>query len=264
MEEIKLKNKIIKYKVINPGGNITALIFGDEYTNEDKKIINDYILKENSNIEQVGFLNKKENKLDMAGGEFCVNATRCAIWEYLNENQGEIKLKVSGIKEKIIGGIDKEKNVYIRMNINKKIDNLIEKKGIYNLIKLDGILLAVINEQNSEKYINKLNKNEEKAKEELKNIMKNFETTEKAVGIILLENEKEKIKIYPIIWVKTVDTLYYETACGSGSLATTIYKNYIEGIDKLEVKQPSGYSINVKINKKEDLIKDVTISGKII
>jgi len=32
---------------------------------------------------------------------------------------------------------------------------------------------------------------------------------------------------------KTIDTLYYETACGSGSLATAIYKCYAEGTEKL-------------------------------
>lgn len=264
MEEFKFKNKIVNYKIINPGGNITALVTGDDYTNEDKKIINNYILKENKNIEQVGFLSKKENKLEMAGGEFCLNATRCAIWEYLKGKKGTIKLKVSGNKEIVQGGIDEEKNVYVKLNINKTIDELIEEKEIFNYIKLDGILIAVVDEQNSKEYIKRLKNNEKSTKEELKETMNDFITKEKAVGIIFLEKENKKIKIYPIIWVKTVDTLYYETACGSGSLATAIYENYTYEMNQLEVIQPSGYSINIILNKKGSCIKDAIITGKII
>lgn len=46
----------------------------------------------------------KERKLEMAGGEFCVNATRCAIWKYLNKTTGNILMQVSGCKELIEGG----------------------------------------------------------------------------------------------------------------------------------------------------------------
>ena len=94
--------------------------------------------------------------------------------------------------------------------------------------------------------------------------MEKFDTNQKAVGIILLEKYKDIIKIYPIIWVKAIDTLYYETACGSGSLATLIYKNYIDSVEKLEVLQPSGDVIKVELNKIKNIIQNATISGKVI
>lgn len=40
-------------------------------------------------VEQVGFLSNKTNRLEMAGGEFCMNATRCAVYEYSKENKSE-------------------------------------------------------------------------------------------------------------------------------------------------------------------------------
>ena len=125
-------------------------------------------------------------------------------------------------------------------------------------------MIAVVNEENSKYYIEQLKNNKENTKNELKRIMKTFDSNEKAIGIILLEKGAERTKINPIIWVKTIDTLCYETACGSGSLAATIYKNYIEGIENLELLQPSGYSINVNISKKQDYLQKATISGKII
>ena len=254
------------YKILNPGGNKTGLVLGNEYTDEEKLKINEEILSNNKDVEQVGFISTKEKRLDMAGGEFCVNATRCAIWEYLDGKEGKIRLNVSGMKEIINGGITKDKEVYAIVNLNKKQEEIIEKYDEFYLVKLNGITLGIIDEENSKKYIEELEKDEEKTKIKLKKIMKKIKTKEKAVGIILTEKKNKNVKIYPIIWVKTVDTLYYETACGSGSLAVSIYKNFTNNINKLEVIQPSGYSIMVEINKnKEDIkIKNVKISGIII
>ena len=205
----------VNYKILNPGGNKTAIVIGNKYNKAEKKQINNNILKENLDVEQVGFIDTREYKLEMAGGEFCVNATRCAIWQYLGGKQGDIELKVSGCKNKIKGGITRENDVYVNMQMDNKISNIINTNGIFNFVKLDGILLSVVNEQNSEKFIKILREDENKAKKELKKMMKKFDTDENAVGIILLEKEKKKTKINPIIWVKTIDTLYYETACGS-------------------------------------------------
>ena len=72
----------IRYKVYNPAGNITALVIGDKYNFEERKNINNKIMDSDSKIEQVGFLSKTEKRLSMAGGEFCGNATRCAILYY--------------------------------------------------------------------------------------------------------------------------------------------------------------------------------------
>ena len=133
------------------------------------------------------------------------------------------------------------------------------------MVKLDGILLAVVKEQDAKEKIKRLQEAEEQAKAELKESMKEFETKENAVGIILLETENGKTKINPVIWVKTIDTLYYETACGSGSLATAIYQNKIEGRTNLEIVQPSGYSIFIRLKKeKEEIQKKQTELIKMI
>ena len=60
------------------------------------------------------------------------------------------------------------------------------------MVKLDGILLAVVKEQDAKEKIKRLQEAEEQAKAELKESMKEFETKENAVGIILLETENGK------------------------------------------------------------------------
>lgn len=79
-----------------------------------------------------------------------------------------------------------------------------------------------------------------------------------------METENGKTKINPVIWVKTIDTLYYETACGSGSLATAIYQNKIEGCTNLEIVQPSGYSIFIRLKKEKEEIQKAVVEGKVM
>lgn len=262
LEKEKIMEKV-EYKILNPGGNKTALVIEKGYSSNEKKTINDNILAKNKDVEQVGFIDKCKKKLEMAGGEFCVNATRCAIWDTLNGNIGETEFLVSGYKGKISGGIDENKEVYANMEINKSMSELIKTKGMFNFVYLDGILQVVVDEENSKEYIKMLRENEDIAKQKLKDIMKEFNSKEDAVGIILLESEKEKLKINPVIWVKAIDTIYYETACGSGSLAVAIYQNYKNNTNKLEVLQPSGYTINIEIEEKKEIIKSAKVIGKV-
>lgn len=251
----------IKYKILNPGGNKTGLVEGINFSNQEKKKINDDILNQNADVEQVGFLDKQNRRLEMAGGEFCVNATRCAIWECLEGKAGTIKISVSGCNNEILGGVTDDKKVYANMQIDRNVQELVEESVKFTIIKLDGIVLLVMSEENSKEYIEKLQKDVEKTKLELKQIMANTMIDEKALGVIMLEKVENKTKINPVIWVKSVDTLYYETACGSGSLAAAIYMNYKNGIKEIDLIQPSGYAINVKLDIEDNYIKKAIIQG---
>jgi diaminopimelate epimerase len=88
-----------------------------------------------------------------------------------------------------------------------------------------------------------------------------MDSKEKTIGIMLLEKESGKMKINPIVWVKEIDTVFYETACGNGSLGTAIY-NYLKNKDKkIELIQPSGYSINIELEGNNNYIENAIISG---
>ncbi len=252
----------IKYKILNPGGNKTALIKGCAYTNNQKKLINKMIMDKYSQVEQVGFLSNKINRLEMAGGEFCMNATRCAIYEYSKENKEKVELSVSGTNKKLIGRKLNDNKVEVKLDIGKNIEELIEAKNEFTCVKIDGILIAILDEEKSKKYIQKLRENEETTKDELKQLMiTEIASEEKAIGIMLLEKESGKIKINPIVWVKEIDTVFYETACGSGSLGIAIY-NYLKNKDKkIELIQPSGYSINIELEGNNNYIENAIISG---
>ena len=244
-----MKLEDIKYIKFTPGGNNTALLINNNYENNEKKLINDYILGFDKSIEQVGFISNSEYRLDMAGGEFCGNATRSATMYYLNNKQGNIKINVNG-KYLLNSGIDEEGLVYSEMPIIKNTKQIEEiDKNIYS-VKLDGIVFLV-----TEKEIDLKDK---KLKEYSLNLLKKYKLTKyKASGVIILENNKIK----PIVYVKDINTLFIETACGSGTAAVGIYKSFISKKSvELDVIQPSGKIIKVKTRFNE-IVDYVEIKG---
>lgn len=254
--------KKIEYKILNPGGNKTALVKCTNFTEKQKRLINGFIMEKHLDVEQVGFLSNERYRLEMAGGEFCINATRCAIYEYSRMNKGNIEISVSGTNKNIIGRVLNNNKVEMRLDICKKIEDLIEVKNVFTYVKIDGILIVIFDEEKSKEYIRRLKENENLAKKEMKEFMiKNIQTTEKAIGIMLVERVLDKIKINPVVWVKDIDTVFYETACGSGSLGIAIYNYYINKEEKIELIQPSGYSISIQLDTKGQYIKRVIISG---
>lgn len=92
-------------------------------------------------------------------------------------------------------------------------------------------------------------------------MIKEIQTEEKAIGIMLLEKVSNKIKINPVVWVKDIDTIFYETACGSGSLGTAIYNYFKNKEEKIELIQPSGYCINIELDAKEQYIENAIVTG---
>ena len=95
----------VEYIKVIPGGNDTALVLKKGYTPKEKIAINNAILENDKTIEQVGFVDSNyEPELQMAGGEFCGNATRSAAYYYLNGDCGEIKIKVNN-KDFINAGV---------------------------------------------------------------------------------------------------------------------------------------------------------------
>ena len=110
--------KIIKnITILRPGGNDTALVPGLNWTKIEMKLINDRIMNLYKNVEQVGFIDLKKPELQMAGGEFCGNATRSAAYLALKGKLGEINIKVSGVNKTLKAGIDLQGNTWSQMPI---------------------------------------------------------------------------------------------------------------------------------------------------
>ena len=66
---------IVNYTVLDPAKNITIIVH-TSINKKDRRMVADKLMQKEPSAEQVGFL--EGNVLDMAGGEFCGNAVRCA------------------------------------------------------------------------------------------------------------------------------------------------------------------------------------------
>lgn len=247
----------IKYITFVPGGNKTALVLGDNYSK--RNMINDFIMEEDSTIEQVGFLNTNgKYELQMAGGEFCGNATRSSIFYYLNAKQGNLKITVNS-KDIINGGIDENNDVWCEIPI--ELENQIEKieDEVYK-VNLKGMVSVIILENKAKEYL----KDRTKLKEIGMSLIEKYNLkNNEAVGVMFLE-KNEKLTINPVVWVRSINTLFYETACGSGTTATAMVKTFLSRKSQnIEILQPSNMTIKADIELNGDKIVGAKISGKV-
>lgn len=247
-----------KYNLYYPAGNTTALVIG--INNLDFKSINNEILSKHKDVEQVGFV--QDYELKMAGGEICFNALRCAGKYFLDTNN----LKTTKIKlndKDYLCGISSSDFIKDN-NIKKlyKVDNFyyLRFKNEYKLNKLDddiyyvdlGDIFHII-------YTKKLNLSKINLKEFAYSYLKDNDFLDKkASGFMYLQGDC----LEPIVWVRDIKTLFYESACGSGSFASYLYCNEILGKNYLALKQPSNEYLFLRevdgFIEISSIIKDIT------
>jgi len=270
VEELFYQGKYT-FKTFIPGGNDTALVIGIIGDIKRRELIDIDIRNtaQFQNIEQVGFIssNPATPELIMAGGEFCGNATRSAAWHYLKGQQGEISIKVSGVKLPLKAGIDADKTVWAQMPVADSLDCVSELKQGYHLVQIEGISHIVVSPEASKQYLgNDGTIDKQKMKGLAKEIMVEYDLLKcAAAGVIFLENTREGLAMYPCVYVSNNKSFYYETACGSGTIAAGLVacksKHSSVSVDLL---QPSGKKITAKIEYSNSKITNARITGEVI
>ena len=212
---------MIDYYILNPTGNITALVIDSGISVDDYKKISDKLMQKHNIVEQVGFLKIDGNYpiLHMAGGEFCGNATMCAAVLFCKLNNfsaNDIRVKIYGINDWISVQITKTNDGYdckAKMPKPKRIYDTTFKFDNNNFIlptvELEGITHII-----SDMSIDSLT---------AENIIKKYADIldVPALGIMLLDTSD--FKMTPIVYVQKCDTLFYENSCASGSCAVCAY-----------------------------------------
>jgi len=137
-------------------------------------------------------------------------------------------------------------------------------RDIYQ-IKMEGITHIVVKAEKTKKIFNAKKYDKEIFKQMALNIINKYNIeTSNAIGVMFLEKINKKIKLHPTVWVKTIDTLFYETACASGTAAVAILKTIDKNSSqKLEVIQPSSKIITANTILKNGVLINAIISGKI-
>lgn len=258
-----MKNNNYQITIIRPAGNDQLLIKGI-IDKEYRRAINDEMIRRFPNVEQVSFyeFDKLNNlaKLELAGGEFCGNATRSLAYLLLNGKPGTVKLQVSGTQQLLTAGVNTPNTAFAQMPIFA--ENQFVKKITDSLFRVDleGITHLV-------SYENVVGRTPEELKAYAKRILKeqNLLSTIPAAGVMFFTEKNNEILLQPIVWVRDIETILYETACASGTTAVGICQSLQEKNNyfKTVIRQPSGQTMTIEITKNAQQIKKATIDGPI-
>lgn len=191
--------------------------------------------------EQAGFLVTSTSHFEMAGGEFCGNASRAAALLFSTiEDAGRVTFTVSGFDGKVNATVAKQTDALYDVRCEfpgmpTKVEHVELDNGTpANIVDLGGIVHVVI-----EDTFPSDPKDYQRAHRE---ITQKFNLGEReAVGVIWFERIGDGVKIHPVVWVKAVDTFFYEESCGSGTIATA------KVTGRIQITQPTNKTIRAVI-----------------
>lgn len=248
-----------KYSIVlaNPANNITVFVLDNIKSKDYKNVAKDILENTDYKAEQVGFVKQPtiggDIKLEMMGGEFCGNASRSIGMIFARNNKikrGNVLVEINS--DKILNvyvDLDKE-TAEIEMPIPKNIEKIyVDEMGEFPIVIIEGInhIIAENIDATEENFL------------KFKNAVYNNYDVE-AFGVMFLN--KLKNYITPVVYVKATETTFFESSCGSGTLATVAYleQNLQNGSRKYSINQPGGI-IESEINKENGIIKKITIGG---
>jgi diaminopimelate epimerase len=232
----------ISYTVVDPGGNITALVRSsvprDMYTQIARRIC-----VAQPEIEQVGFLSRSSKAdvcLEMEGGEFCGNALRAAGAIMALELDKETVLIETdlGTESFCVTYIDGVSTVHVPRNILSLENTTCPLPGISHILHMGA--------------------------SDTIHTMSDFMTPalsdKKAVGLMeyTVNPHDRSYVLTPTVWVRALNTTVTETACASGTIALAEYLYRGEGLVTATVMQPSGALFTTSITEEQ-----ISLSGPI-
>ncbi len=249
--------------VAYPSGNTTAIIF-DEITDCNRKLLNKRVMQawklqqpEQPEIEQCCIITNPKDpdaiaRVEMLGGEFCGNATRSALWLLAGGKRRTGLVEVSGVNRPLIFSRDKE--VMLEMPLPRG-GELVRRVPEGLLVQLDGIAQLVVTEPPSGQA----------PRQPLTSLLETNRynvTMQPAVGVSYYDKTSRKAEF--CVWVKDVDTIFDETACGSGTCAIGVAQSWLACKSiALDVIQPSEEVIRTETSYKPSGVDASFIKGAV-
>jgi len=234
--------------VLSAGGNPTGIIF---MKNSDARASYAGIAKgfmdKDLEVEQFGFI-EGFSHLEMSGGEFCGNAARVAallISERTGAKNGHFSMSgFDGIVKYDIASDGTVSCEFPGLKI-KAIDVDVQNMKA-KMIDMGGIVHIIL--PASELFKNDRRWYEEKHRSFVEALVLQNRA---AVGVVWQEQiSPPQILIHPVVWVRDINSFFYETACGSGTLACLVAND----IAKMEIVQPSDQSILAERKSVDDFV----------
>ena len=263
----------MKILVADPAKNITVFVLDPVENPEKRASIARAILAEKSlGAEQVGFVFPPDTSasasgnglwhLEMAGGEFCGNASRSlgllAAAESGLSGKHTLTIETSGISGSVPVHIDTEAQTAEIAIPGPAAQTAICLEGRhYPVYEFEGITHIIAEGMQMDERIARL-------------AIRTYNEGRLAAGkqpcsaLGVMFYDAQKCFMRPVVWTRDLDTLVCESSCGSGSAALGVWavRNTEDAELTLNPEQPGG-TITVSVAKQAGIIKRLSISGKV-
>ena len=226
----------IRYSIFDPCGNVTALVETPTDV-QDRTSVAAEIMKRHSDVEQVGFVrflpddDACQIDLQMAGGEFCGNASMCAAGLYLLSDISAdgpmlLKLRVSGASRTVCVRVRREDPDTFTASILMPpavamedfefvLGNMI---GNLPLVRMEGISHVIIEPDSPFFSLKGSPQTAEKAVRSWCGML-----SAECLGLMFLERDEENSFLTPLVYVPACQTVFWERSCASGTAAVGMY-----------------------------------------
>lgn len=273
-------SKKIDIVVAYPSGNITIMVLTPIDRSDYKEVARKLLDMKELNGEQVAYIlppkttetsnstiGEQYPEMEMCGLEFCGNASRAfAYYTALNapEKKEKTAVKVSGCDHPLTakidyqtGNIEMEMPIPVSYKLFSAKELSLQKDGI--LVNIDGISHLILQD------IPPMYETFENLKDF---IYENYDCNLPAFGVMFCDTVNDLMT--PAVYVKDVDTTYFEGSCASGTVAASfaLTKSMSDGIHNFKFEQPEGTLYSTVIKKQgrteQILLKGIiTLSEKI-
>lgn len=235
---------MLKYYVFDPAGNVTLLV--DTYVKTaDQPRVAAELMRREPLCEQVGFARvcghngKPEGHLRMAGGEFCGNASMCtAVLKKIKEkNNGITHYYPDGIDVAVSGTKGK-----VNVKVTEDADGTWVSEGTFfwprsfGEIMVDGKRRPLIDCGGISHVIFEEKPDRKKAEKLIRSVCE--ENGLNALGFMFFSEGS----LIPLVFVRDIGTLYWESSCASGSTAVAAWLAEVSAERKAEAvfTEPGG------------------------
>lgn len=272
-------NNNIDIIVANPSGNITILVLTATPREQYKEIAQKLLDMKEFHAEQVAFI-LPENKMEMCGLEFCGNASRAFAFYTafpdafhagdITVENSTVTVNVSGCDKPLtasiaapseddISAIEKPSymaaNVSMEMPVPSNIRMLtaselgINKHGL--LVDMDGIFHLILEDVAPSGEIFEMIRDR---------VYEQISPDLPAFGVMFCDMVNQLMT--PVVYVKDVDTTYFEGSCASGTVAAAfaLAQDLPDGTHDFTMQQPEG-ALHTSVVKKEGHIEGISLQG---
>lgn len=250
-------NREYTVAVLDPAGNVTAIVCSDVPAAERAHIAAQLLRLPELGIEQVAFLaaprSGGEIRLEMMGGEFCGNALRCAgFYQALRTGaQGKscVLAEISGadgVQPVMADTAQGTASTVMPLPLSVQPAGWADVQA--TRVTFAGITHFVIDcAQPDEALVQRAVAAAPEAS---------------AVGAIFLDRAHGSIK--PVVFVRETASCVAENSCASGSVATAVVltADFADGITEIGIGQPGG-TLEVGVQRADGAVTGLSIGGAV-